>query len=143
MAVPFSNIGVWEMKRLYAGVLFLSTGQPRTSWTVGNVGLASPGPHTANSGYGVCLEILQIQFSTKLLKKDHAAIVSQTRIFDGKTYFSDAFWHTSQSSLKVRLMKQAILTSDYNRFSSTYKKFQVLKSAYSPFFQDQLLLSFS
>jgi hypothetical protein len=70
------------------------------------------------------------------LKKDHAAIVRQARILDGKTYFSDAFWHTSQSSLIVRLMKQAVLTSDYNRFSSTYRKFRALKYAYSPLIQD-------
>ena len=80
---------------------------------------------------------LQIQFSTKLLKKYHAAIVSQTRIFDGKTYFSDASEHTSISSLIVRLMKQVIPAPDYNCFPSAYGKFQVLKYAYSPLIQDQ------
>jgi len=88
----------------------------------------------------VVLEVsLQIEFSTKLLEKNHAAIVRQARILDGKAYFSDASEHTSISSLTVGLMKWAIVTPHYNRFPSPYTEFPPLKCNDSPFFQVHLI----
>ena len=85
----------------------------------------------------VVLQIsFQIQFSTKLLKKNHTAIVGQARVLDGNTYFSNASEHTSISSLTVRLMKWTLLNSDYNSFPSALLIFFPLKYGNSPFFQD-------
>src|SRR3989338_1774450 len=48
----------------------------------------------------------QIDFSTKLLKKHHPAEMGEMRILEGECDFSDTFWHTAQSSLKVRFLQK-------------------------------------
>jgi hypothetical protein len=65
--------------------------------------------------------------------------VGKARIFDGNTYFSDTSEHTSISSLTVRLMKWALLNSNYNSFPSSLLIFLSSKYGDSPFFQVHLL----
>jgi len=79
----------------------------------------------------------QIQFSTKLLKKNHPSKVCQARILEGNADFSYPFWHFAQTVLKVRFLQQIFDHDDYNLFSSIMSTFLVVKYSDSPFFQDE------
>lgn len=65
---------------------------------------------------------LQIQFSTKLLKKKHPAVVRETRILEGEIDFLQAFSHVTQSSLLVRFVRQPLLQSYYTQTPSILAK---------------------
>ena len=65
---------------------------------------------------------LQIQFSTKPLKKKHSTVVGETRILEGKFDFLQAFSHVEQSSLLVRFVRQPVLQSYYTQTPSILTK---------------------
>lgn len=80
---------------------------------------------------------LQIQFSTKLLKKNHSTIVRQTWILEGEFDFLQSFAHLTESSLLVRFVSDINNTYDYRWLSSIILAFLTHNSRYSRFFQVQ------
>jgi hypothetical protein len=57
----------------------------------------------------------QVQLSTKLLKKDHPAVVSKGGVSEGDFDFPKPFWHLTQNTLPVRFVSMALsgLPADY------------------------------
>jgi hypothetical protein len=82
---------------------------------------------------------LQIQLSTKPLKKKHSAVVRKPRILEGKIDFLQSFSHSTQSSLLVRFVRQRFLMSYYIQTPSELTKFLTEIYSFSRLIQGQFL----
>jgi len=83
-------------------------------------------------------EPFQIQFSTKLVEKEHSAKVSKRWILEEKLEFSNTFSHLTDSVLIGRFLSYLFYEGYYTSFSSEIPILLSQKHKLLPFFQDNL-----
>ena len=81
-------------------------------------------------------DMFEIQFSTESLKKEHSAVVGQSRILEEKIDISDTFSHLTNMHLQGAYLAEHIDWLDYNSFSSEIPILLSQKHKFLAFFQD-------